>query len=586
MNFKPVLVLDGEWPAALTIVRSLGRRGLHIEVGSSKPDSLAAFSKFCSGHFIYPDPLVDASGFQKALTRRLQLYTYSLVIPVTDISIRPMMDIRESIESLSPLAMASNESLAEALSKSRINAIAKGLNIPIPETVVIRNLNEFHDIKEKLTYPVVIKPDSSKVWMSDGQALDVSVTYAFSLRELIEKVSKLILCCPILIQKYVCGEGVGVGVLARNGEAIVAFQYRRLHEVPLTGGPSSYRVSEPIDPTLMHYVSSLLKALCWHGVAMVEFKRDKESGMSYLMEINGRFWGSLPLAVAAGVDFPAYLYDLLVHERHDFPSTYKIGFRCRQLSKELEWLKAVIVGRKDKNPLIRFPAFRNVIIDTLRMMNPAERFDTFDLSDPRPGFYDLGRNVKRLAKSARDKYFCIKERKRMMRIRENRKPLVDKLRQAKAILIVCYGNFIRSPFAAQYLARSVMQKESISVFSAGLEIIPGRRAHPYAVTKAKSLGFDLGSHFTVPLTEKLVAKADIILTMEINHLLALNRRFSNVREKTFLLGCFSADDSLEISDPDSKHDEIFDLCFAQIIKASESIALILLGNDQDYSVGH
>ena len=47
----------------------------------------------------------------------------------------------------------------------------------------------------------------------------------------------------------------------------------------------------------------LLDELNWHGVAMVEFKVT-EDGTPYLMEINTRFWGSLQLAIDAGVDFP------------------------------------------------------------------------------------------------------------------------------------------------------------------------------------------------------------------------------------------------------------------------------------------
>lgn len=49
--------------------------------------------------------------------------------------------------------------------------------------------------------------------------------------------------------------------------------------------------------------------MAWHGVAMVEFKVTAD-GTAYLMEINGRFWGSLQLAIDAGVDFRWLLYQL------------------------------------------------------------------------------------------------------------------------------------------------------------------------------------------------------------------------------------------------------------------------------------
>ena len=40
---------------------------------------------------------------------------------------------------------------------------------------------------------------------------------------------------------------------------------------------------------------------------MLELKVDAATGVPYVMEVNGRFWGSLQLAVDAGVDFPVLL---------------------------------------------------------------------------------------------------------------------------------------------------------------------------------------------------------------------------------------------------------------------------------------
>jgi len=48
---------------------------------------------------------------------------------------------------------------------------------------------------------------------------------------------------------------------------------------------------------------------------MVEFKHSRRTGAWALMEINSRFWGSLPLSLAAGVDFPRYLYEMVCEGR-------------------------------------------------------------------------------------------------------------------------------------------------------------------------------------------------------------------------------------------------------------------------------
>lgn len=408
-NDKPVLVLDGERSSALAIVRSLGRKGLQVEVGSSKTDPMAALSRYCSHHLTYPDPLHDLSGFQKALLEQLEKRGYSLVIPVTDLTICPLMGIRESVEVLSPLGMASNDALSVTLSKSRTADLARALGVPIPYTVVIKDTEEFYPIQGKQRYPVVIKPDRSKNWSLHGKCEDIPVAYALNSKELSESVSRLLTFGPVLLQEYVRGDGVGMGLLAARGEALFAFQYRRLHEVPLTGGASSYRVSEVIDPELLDYASCLLKGLCWDGVAMIEFKKERETGKTYFLEINGRFWGSLPLAVAAGADFPSYLFDLMIHQMRDFPATYKVGLRCHQLSRELEWLKEVLLHRRRGNPVVRFPSYPRVLIESCRLLNPLAPSDTIDLWDLRPGISELAGIVRHTVQSGWNKLWWARE---------------------------------------------------------------------------------------------------------------------------------------------------------------------------------
>ena len=94
----------------------------------------------------------------------------------------------------------------------------------------------------------------------------------------------------------------------RRGEPLLLFQHRRIREYPISGGVSTCCESMPLDPKLRDWSVALLKAMNWDGVAMVEFRYDEASGRAVLLEVNGRFWGSLPLAVHAGCDFPYEFY--------------------------------------------------------------------------------------------------------------------------------------------------------------------------------------------------------------------------------------------------------------------------------------
>lgn len=63
---------------------------------------------------------------------------------------------------------------------------------------------------------------------------------------------------------------------------------------------------------------------------MVEFRRCTSTGEFYLLEINPRFWGSLPVSEVAGVNFPELYYRCARGERIEAPH-YRPGVRSRML---------------------------------------------------------------------------------------------------------------------------------------------------------------------------------------------------------------------------------------------------------------
>jgi len=570
-----VLVLDGNTEPALAIARSLGKRGVRVAVGASQSRPLAAFSRYCSARATYPNPVTDVPGFQEAILEQVRQRSYSLIIPVTDVTIGPLMQVRNAVEEYATLGMASNESLGVALSKSRTCEMAKELGVSIPNTFVAyepAELDRLPAMWGKVSFPVVIKPERSKVWSPDGKGRSLSVSYAWSREELYGRVSPLLAFGPVVLQEHVPGQGVGIGILASHGRILMQCQYRRLHEVPLTGGGSSYRVTEAIDPRLAEWAGLLTKRLCWHGVAMVEFKIDRERGKAWLIEINGRFWGALPLAVAAGADFPRYVFELMVEHKDVFPAEYRIGLRCRNFSKDSMWLRQAVFSRISRKALVRPPSWWGVFVDCCRILNPKERSDTLDLADPWPGLIDLYRIACQTLNDVRNKLLLLKEIVRISWIRLNPKSVVRQLEHATNILVVCSGNVIRSPFAANLLANSI-GRYSVRIVSAGLYTGPGRPADPRAVMKAKPLGVDLSCHTSLPLTPELVERADVIFVMEAWQILEMRNRYSQAWRKTFLLTSLYPQMSRDIPDPMFKGDDAYATCFDQIILAVRSLSV-------------
>ena len=137
---------------------------------------------------------------------------------------------------------------------------------------------------------------------------------------------------PVLLQERIEGPGRGLFACFDRGQPVAFFAHRRLREKPPSGGVSVLCESTTLDPIAVDYGTRLLSRLGWHGVAMVEFKQDNRDGSLRLMEINARFWGSLQLAIDAGVNFPCILADIAAGKPPTGPMQYRVGVRTRWLA--------------------------------------------------------------------------------------------------------------------------------------------------------------------------------------------------------------------------------------------------------------
>ena len=166
----------------------------------------------------------------------------------------------------------------------------------------------------ELRAPFVVKPVQSKIWF-EGEWIPTAVRYAADaaqLREILQG-TRWLGHVTLLVQECIHGEGQGVFALYDHGRPLAWFAHRRVREKPPSGGISVVCESVPLDARMQAHAERLLSAAGWHGVAMVEFKVATD-GSPYVIEVNGRFWGSLQLAVDSGVDFPLMLYRLAMGE--------------------------------------------------------------------------------------------------------------------------------------------------------------------------------------------------------------------------------------------------------------------------------
>jgi len=400
-----VLVTDAGRGSAIAIIRSLGRRGAYVVAADSDRRSPGFYSRYTSARVSYPSPRDEPRRVVERLLAAARQHRVDLVIPVTDDVILPLSSERGRFADVCSLALPDAGALAVTSDKQATLDLARREGVPVPRTAVVETAREARERAEALGWPVVVKPHTSRSYRDGGRIEAFSVSYAETPADLDEQVRRLERRAAILLQEYYRGEAHGGGLLMERGRPLAAFQHRRLREVPVTGGASSFRESVELDRALFDHAVRLLAALSWTGIAMVEFKIGSDGPR--LMEINGRVWGSFPLAVKSGVDFPAKMVDVHVggsrSDEAPCDSSYRLGVRSRHLELEVTWIGSVL-RRGRRYGSLAHPRRRDALLTAARLLKPSDGYDIQARDDVRPGLAEIAKiGTKLRAKLADDR---------------------------------------------------------------------------------------------------------------------------------------------------------------------------------------
>ncbi|MFB3789246.1 MAG: dual specificity protein phosphatase family protein [bacterium] len=370
-----VLVTDGSYKHTLGAIRSLAQSGFHVEAVTS-PHCLSSWSRYLS-KATYPQADFTDERFD-AFVQCLRENRVDVLLPVGARSVRLVSRRREALPQQVRIAIPGDEAIQLCLDKDATNCFAAGLGLHVPRTWVYHNLDELEANSSATSFPVIIKGISEidkhppLYCPNAGQLMDKVAVWRKGL-------TSASLPFPIL-QEYVTGAGEGFFALYQNGVCKRVFMHRRIREYPPSGGASC--CAESIyEHDLFEAGKKLLDSLAWHGVAMVEFKRDSATGQLFLMEINPKYWGSLDLALACGVPFPALHVRMAMGEEISYSDHYAMGLKYH-------W---PLVG--DIQHVVEKPrAFLPVLLDCI---NPGVR-SNIRWDDPLPAFISVGSVCRQL----------------------------------------------------------------------------------------------------------------------------------------------------------------------------------------------
>lgn len=537
---EKVLVLGEGIGAFLSVVRSLGRQGISVHVAWCSPESPTLASRYIERY--HPVPVADADGkWLPDFAKLLETEKFDLVLPTNEQSIRALYPYREQLAKHAPLYLMDERSFDVLFDKVKCCELAASLGARVPRSAVVADLAGLRAIAEDWGFPLVLKPVSS--YDPTHPTKRRMVCKAYGPAELEKHAPGLFAEGEIQVQENFVGQGVGVELLVERGEILLAFQHERVHQ-PLRGGASSYRKSVPLNPELLAASRAFVAALEYSGVVMLEYLVN-EAGDWRFVEANARFWGSLPLALAAGADFPYALYRNWVHGDRQFPQEYRTEIYCRELVGDGLWLLANLRADKSDRTLATLP-LRSVLAEARQVLAGRERIDTFTLDDPKPGVAQLAVYARRPFRRARlrlTEWWASRPSRRRAEAAQAQRAL----RGAKQVIFLCWGNICRSPFAGVY-AQAVWPRE-VQVLSRGLHYQRGRNSPRNALEAASHFGVSLEEHCSEILTDDEVATADAIICFDEMIRSELIRRHPAARGKTFRFGALSRDGELAVLDP-------------------------------------
>lgn len=395
------IVLDGEQRAALAVTRSLGSRGIRVAVGAERRPCLASSTRFCSESFEYPSPGSDPAGFRSTLVEYLGKSGGAVLFPITDVSLTEVLSNRGDLPAGIVLPFETYGKYAELSDKANLVRIARELKVPIPDTLLStdhENNEILCDKASRFGYPLVVKPSFSRIRTETGW-MNAKVRYAADPAQLREILSlEVFRNTPFLVQKRVQGPGIGVFLLTKDGEALAKFAHRRIREKPPSGGVSVLSESVEFPGDAGESAMRILGKLRWTGVAMVEFKMDRETGIARLLEVNARFWGSLQLAISSGVDFPHLLYRLALEEPVEPGPPYAVGLKSRWELGDLDHLLIRLLKSRAKSNLPpgiagRAAALKEFVFD---FFSPSVRNEVCRSGDMKPFVLEMKDYLRQL----------------------------------------------------------------------------------------------------------------------------------------------------------------------------------------------
>ena len=191
----------------------------------------------------------------------------------------------------------------QMLNKQTMTERAERCGVPTPWTLCPVSREAALDARDEFPYPVLLKPVES----TGGEGIR-RVGHPDDLSAALCHFDS-----PPIIQEVVPGDDLELTLLCLHGTPLAGSTYLSLRNAPLPFGPPvACRTIR--DDQLMNAGIRLLRELDYHGVAHLDFRRDRRDGEPKLLDFNARLAGTDEIFSMSGVNFSHLLYRIALGE--------------------------------------------------------------------------------------------------------------------------------------------------------------------------------------------------------------------------------------------------------------------------------
>lgn len=543
MKKTSVLLLGCNERAAFSIAKSFTRNNYSVDVLNDCFHPLQ-YSKFVkSFHVIHASFEKNTDAAINEILAFLQNNQYDYLIPVHDTALLICAIQNEQLSRLTKIAYVNPpETHKFSRDKGELLLLCKNLGLPTPASILIEKIEDI-DKLDNLVFPCIAKPVSSKVYRNE-KIFSYTVKKIKTREALIDFIRETIDTVPVLIQELLPkGFGVGYNFLSLNGKVLDAYCHQRINEA-WGGGQSTFRKTIDLTSFDIENISKkIISQINWSGIAMIEFL--VVNNTPYIMEINGRAWGSIELGNFSGADLPLHMINAIFEGKTVAPRKSNSTFYSRNLLNEILWIT------KSKS----FSTFIKWLFSLKESFKKNHTIEDSVFQDP---LFRLAYLLKLISEVFNKFLFKIKKSVTPVRIASISQESISK---DKKIALICKGNINRSAFAEFYWKQKY-PGYSISSFGA---IFKENRLSPVnAVASATAFGVDLNQHRSKFLTDTAIKENDVFIIMDKENYWDL-RKMNVPKNKIFKLN------SVDIADPYGNDNDYFNKTFKIIADSIDAV---------------